>query len=129
MLTIMNMSDFAARILRHAVAIRASAQGRRAQHHESDHQSQCEQVISALVPAEFRNAVKQCDAHDLILRRHSSLWIVLTVLHRLGYWWPVSCRNGSVDHWRHNTGGRKGGSGAPAVTRLAAGYQLNISAS
>ena len=91
MLAIMNMNDLPARILRHAVDIRAraGAQGRRAQHDESDHQSQFEQVISALLPAEFRNAVKYFDVHDLMLRRHCSLWIVLPTLHRLGYSWPV----------------------------------------
>ena len=32
--------------------------------------------------------MKQSDAHDLILRRRSSLWIVLSVPRRLWYWLP-----------------------------------------
>jgi hypothetical protein len=48
-----------------------------------------EQVISALVPAEFRNVVKQFNAHDLNLRRYCCLWILLPVLLRLGYSGPV----------------------------------------
>ena len=73
MLTIVNMNDLPARILRHAVDIRARvlAQGRRAQHHESDHQREFEQVISALIPTECRSAVEQWGAHKLIL--HASV--------------------------------------------------------
>ena len=73
MLTIMHMNYLAARMLQHEVGIRTSAeaQGRRAQHHECDHQRQFEEAMSVLVPMEFRDAVKQCDAHDLILRRGS----------------------------------------------------------